>query len=56
MQMGRLLISNMAPLEIRRAQLKITFRKDHSYNSTNNTAEKNYCIADNIEFFIMKAK
>lgn len=54
-QMECLTISKTVHFEIRRVQLKVAFVKDKTYIIINNTTvEENYCIADNIEFSIMK--
>jgi hypothetical protein len=53
--MERLTISQVVHFESRRVQLKVAFVKDDEYIIKNNTTiEENYCIADNIQFSIMK--
>jgi hypothetical protein len=54
--MERLTISQIVHAEVRRVQIKIAFIKDDTYNNTNTTVQENYCIADNVEFSIMKLK
>ncbi|CAF1437817.1 unnamed protein product [Rotaria magnacalcarata] len=52
--MELLTISNSTHFEVRSVQLKIAFIRNTTYTSINGSAEENYCIADNIEFFILK--
>ena len=46
--------SNVFHFEMRKVQLKIGFVKGNESATINTVAEENYCIADNIEFFITK--
>ena len=56
-QMERLTISEAIHFEIRRVRLRVAFVTDDKYiNINNTTVEENYCIADNVEFSIMKGK
>ncbi|CAF3014548.1 unnamed protein product [Rotaria socialis] len=49
-----LTISSSIHFEVRSVQLKVSFIRNTTYTNINGSAEENYCIADNIEFFILK--
>ncbi|UJR07130.1 hypothetical protein I4U23_011418 [Adineta vaga] len=55
MQIERLKVSNKFNREIHRVQLKIGFITNPTYINTNTINEENYCIVDNIQFFVTKA-
>ena len=52
--MERLEVSGVLHFEIRTVQMKIVFSTNGKYNQTDTTTEENYCILDNIEFYITK--
>ncbi|CAF1639925.1 unnamed protein product [Adineta ricciae] len=54
MQIERLKVSNQFNREMHKVQLKVGFIRNLTYDDTNTNNEENYCIADNIRFFITK--
>ena len=54
MEMTRLETSGVLHFEIRTVQLKILFLTDGKYNQIDTITEEDYCILDNIEFYITK--
>lgn len=54
-EVERLKVSNQMSAEIHKVQLKVGFMRNQTYTSTDASIERNYCIVDDIQFFIIKA-